>query len=52
METTHNGFCVRCKDKRPMAHAAGVTLKNGREAIRGQCPECGTGMYRIMPKSA
>jgi RNase P subunit RPR2 len=45
------GFCVKCKERRPMAEAASITLKNGREAIRGRCPQCGTGMYRILPKT-
>jgi len=25
-----------------------VTLKNGRKAMKGQCPKCGTTMCRIM----
>lgn len=27
-----------------------VTLKNGRKAIKGKCPACGTGMFKILGK--
>jgi uncharacterized protein (DUF983 family) len=46
------GFCVKCKEKKEIAEASSVLLKNGRQAMRGRCPACGTGMYRILPKSA
>jgi len=23
-------------------------MKNGRKAVKGNCPDCGTGMYRIL----
>ncbi|NQU98648.1 hypothetical protein HQ533_04220 [Candidatus Woesearchaeota archaeon] len=42
------GYCVKCKAKREMASAAEVTMKNGRKAMKGKCPKCGTGMYRIL----
>ncbi len=44
------GYCVKCKAKRVMVEAAEVTMKNGRPACKGKCPECGTGMYKILPK--
>jgi len=44
------GYCVRCKAKKAMAEASVVTMKNGRAAARGKCPDCGTGMYKILPK--
>ena len=25
-----------------------VTMKNGRPAMKGKCPHCGTGLYRIL----
>tara|TARA_R110001583_G_scaffold42733_2_gene135828 strand:- start:1786 stop:1890 length:105 start_codon:yes stop_codon:yes gene_type:complete len=34
-----------------MIDAAETTMKNGRKAMKGKCPECGTGMFRIMGKS-
>jgi len=27
-----------------------VTMKNGRKAMKGKCPTCGTGMFRILGK--
>ncbi len=43
-------YCVKCKAKREMSEAQEVTMKNGRKAMKGKCPTCGTGMYRIMGK--
>ena len=41
-------YCVKCKAKREMAEAKEVSMKNGRKAMKGKCPTCGTGMYRIL----
>ena len=27
-----------------------VVMKNKRKALKGKCPACGTGMYRILGK--
>lgn len=43
-------YCVKCKAKKEMKDAQEVTMKNGRKAMKGKCPACGTGMYRIMGK--
>ncbi len=45
-------YCVKCKAKREMSEAKEVTMKNGRSAMKGKCPECTTGMYRIMGGAA
>ena len=42
------GYCVKCKAKREIGNAKEVTMKNGRKAMKGSCPKCGTGMYRIL----
>lgn len=44
-------YCVKCKSKKEMKDAAETTMKNGRKAMKGKCPTCGTGMFRIMGKS-
>ena len=44
------GYCVKCKAKKEMADAKEVTMKNGRKAMKGKCPDCGTGMDRILGK--
>ncbi len=40
-------YCVRCKKKVEMQSAHPVTLKNGRTAMQGTCPFCGTKLFRI-----
>ena len=40
-------YCVKCKSKRIMRNPKKITMKNGRPARKGTCPECGSGMFRI-----
>jgi Zn finger protein HypA/HybF involved in hydrogenase expression len=40
-------YCVKCKAKRTMEKPQDVKLKNGKKAIKGICPKCGTKMFRI-----
>ncbi len=49
MATT--AYCVKCKEKREMKDEQAVTMKNGRNAVKGKCPVCGTGMYSILGKA-
>ena len=42
------GYCVKCKAKKEIVDAAEVTTKNGRKAIKGKCPTCGTVMFKIL----
>ncbi|EKD64308.1 MAG: hypothetical protein ACD_51C00028G0034 [uncultured bacterium] len=44
------GYCVKCKAKQEMSDAKEVEMKNGRKAMKGKCPACGTGMFRILGK--
>jgi hypothetical protein len=45
-------YCVKCKEKREIKDAHQVTMKNGRAALQGLCPVCGTKLNRILPSSA
>ena len=45
------GYCVKCKSKKEISGGAEVTMKNGRKAMKGKCPTCGTGMFRILGKA-
>jgi Zn finger protein HypA/HybF involved in hydrogenase expression len=45
-----DAYCVKCKAKKEMADAKKVKMKNKRDAMKGKCPDCGTGMYRILAK--
>jgi|TARA_Y100000815_G_C13267397_1_gene471617 RNase P subunit RPR2 len=40
-------YCVKCRTKREIKDPEETTLKNGRPAMKGTCPECGTKMFRI-----
>ena len=44
------GYCLKCKAKKEMKEANEITMKNGRKAMKGNCPDCGTGMFRILGK--
>ena len=44
------GYCVKCKKSKEIKDGQKVTMKNGRSALKGKCPDCGTGMYRILGK--
>ena len=44
------GYCVKCKATSTMVETQKVTMKNKREAIKGKCSKCGTGMYKILGK--
>ena len=43
------GYCVKCRAKTQMTDATEVTMKNGKQAMKGKCSKCGTGMFKIMP---
>lgn len=42
------GYCVKCKAKKEIADAVEEVMKNGRRAIKGRCPTCGTVMFKIL----
>ncbi|MFH1339005.1 MAG: DUF5679 domain-containing protein [Candidatus Omnitrophota bacterium] len=45
------GYCVKCKSSKEMKDEQQVTMKNGRKALKGKCPVCGTSMFRILGKA-
>ena len=44
------GYCVKCKARKEIKDGKEITMKNSRKAMKGKCPECGTGMFRILGK--
>ena len=42
------GYCVKCKAKKEIVDAVEELMKNGRKAIKGKCPTCGTVMFKIL----
>src|SRR5689334_11663737 len=49
-ETTYNGYCVKCKEKRDFQGEVAVS-KTGMNMAKGKCPVCGTTMNRILGKA-
>jgi ssDNA-binding Zn-finger/Zn-ribbon topoisomerase 1 len=41
---------LKCKAKKEMRDAKEITMKNDRKAMKGKCPDCGTGMFKILGK--
>lgn len=42
------GYCVKCKAKKEISDGKEEIMKNGRKAIKGKCPTCGTVMFKIL----
>ncbi len=42
------GYCVKCKAKKEIIDGVEEVMKNGRKAIKGKCPTCGTVMFKIL----
>ena len=40
-------YCMKCKKKVDIKNAKTITMKNGRPATQGVCPNCGTKVFRI-----
>ena len=41
------GYCMKCKAKREMSDAKQGKMANGRDCVKGTCPECKTNMFKI-----
>jgi len=44
-------YCMKCREKREFTGSL-VTLKNGRPALQGSCPVCGTKLTKILGMDA
>jgi hypothetical protein len=40
-------YCLKCKKKQEIDDPEPVVLKNGRLAMKGTCPECGTNVMKF-----
>ncbi len=40
-------YCVKCKTKREVQNPQQITMKNGKPALKGTCPVCGTSLFKI-----
>ena len=45
----NEGYCMKCKAKREIAEGQEEKMANGRPALKGKSPVCGTGMFKILP---
>ena len=41
------GYCLKCKQKVEIKNPQQITMKNGKPATTGECPTCGTKIYKI-----
>jgi predicted RNA-binding Zn-ribbon protein involved in translation (DUF1610 family) len=41
------GYCLKDKRKVEMMNPQPITMKNGKPATVGVCPNCGTKIYKI-----
>jgi Domain of unknown function (DUF5679) len=41
------GYCLKDKKKVEMVDPQPITMKNGKPATVGTCPNCGTKIYKI-----
>jgi len=42
-------YCVYCRARKIMKDPKVITMKNGKPATQGNCPDCGTKMFRVGP---
>ncbi len=41
------GYCLKDKKKVEIKNPKQITMKNGKPATTGECPFCGTKIYKI-----
>ena len=49
--TKYEGRCMKCRMQKTMKDPKITKMKNGMYAAKGECPKCGTKMYRILGKN-
>jgi uncharacterized Zn finger protein (UPF0148 family) len=40
-------YCVKDKQMVEVQNAQQITMKNGKKALQGTCPKCGTKVFKI-----
>lgn len=46
----YTAFCVKCKKMVEVKDPQIVTTKNGRLAVKGKCPYCGSTVFKFISK--
>lgn len=49
---SHKAYCFKCRDKVMVDYAEAVVFKNGTNALKGCCRECGSDVYKILSVDA
>jgi hypothetical protein len=47
LETMAQAYCVKDKMKVEVQNPQTITMKNGKKALQGTCPKCGTKVFKI-----
>jgi len=45
------GRCMKCKKAVEIKNGTEIVNKRGLKAMKGECPTCGTKVYRILGKA-
>ena len=45
------GRCMKCKKTVDIKNGKEVVMKNKMRAVKGECPACGTKVFRILGKA-
>ncbi len=49
---SHKAYCFKCRDKVMVDYAQAIVFKNGTNALKGCCRECGSDVYKILSVDA
>jgi len=47
----YEGRCMKCKKAVKIKNPKELVMKNGMKAAKGECPVCGTKVFRILGKA-
>ena len=42
-----SGYCLKCKKQVEIVAPTPITMKNGKPATTGTCPDCSTKIFKI-----
>jgi len=45
------GRCMKCKKEVEIKNGKEIVMKNKMRAMKGECPTCGTKVFRILGKA-
>jgi hypothetical protein len=52
--STHypDAYCVKCREHTPTSKKHTIVLSSSARAMTGECPKCGSTVYKILPGKA